>query len=107
MRGLALQASRRCLAEARAACLQQQRCYKVWIGGPNGPENATPGEEGRAWQNMKKIAKENRLQDKWQRSQHYMKPAAQRVQQQKETGKRLEKARFRQLMYWVGMAKER
>lgn len=51
--------------------------------------------------------KEEKLIDKRRASQVYMKPSHQRVIKQKETDKRLNREKFKTMMYWVMQAKSR
>ena len=51
--------------------------------------------------------KEEKLVDKWRASKMYVKPSHQRVIKQKETEKRLNRQKFKNMMYWVMQAKSR
>ncbi|KAL3142719.1 hypothetical protein ABBQ38_003019 [Trebouxia sp. C0009 RCD-2024] len=51
--------------------------------------------------------KEEKLVDKWRATQVYIKPSHQRVIQQKETKKKLNRQNFKTMMYWVMQAKSR
>ncbi len=51
--------------------------------------------------------KEEKLMDKWKAAKLYVKPSHQRVIQQKETKKKLNRQKFQSMMYWVMQAKSR
>ena len=51
--------------------------------------------------------KEEKLVDKRRAAQVYVKPSHQRVIQQKETKKKLNRQNFKTMMYWVMQAKSR
>lgn len=51
--------------------------------------------------------KEEKLMDKWRAKTMYVKPSHQRVIKQKETEKRLNRQKFKNMMYWVMQAKSR
>lgn len=51
--------------------------------------------------------KEEKLTDKWRAAKLYTKPSHQRVIQEKETQKKLNRQKFKSMMYWVMQAKSR
>ena len=51
--------------------------------------------------------KEEKLIDKWRAAGTYIKPSHQRVIKQKETTQKLNKQKFKSMMYWVMQAKSR
>lgn len=56
---------------------------------------------------MNNHVKDEKLADKWRASKVYVKPSHQRVVKQKETEKRLNRQKFKTMMYWVMQAKSR
>ena len=65
------------------------------------------GNVSKAIRALNNHLKEEKLIDKWRASKAYMKPSHQRVVQKKETEHKLNKQKFKTMMYWVMQAKSR
>lgn len=77
---------------------QQSRQYKSVV---------VNGNVTKALRLLNTHIKEEKLIDKWRAAGTYIKPSHQRVIQQKETTKKLNKQKFKSMMYWVMQAKSR
>lgn len=65
------------------------------------------GNVNKAMRNLINHIKDEKLADKWKATKQYIKPSHQRVIQQKETQQRINKEKFKTMMYWVMQAKSR
>jgi len=65
------------------------------------------GNVSKAMRQLNTHIKEEKLVDKWRAADIYVKPSHQRVIQQKEAKKKLNRQKFKSMMYWVMQAKSR
>ncbi len=65
------------------------------------------GNVSKAMRQLNTHIKEEKLLDKWRAAEIYVKPSHQRVIQQKEAKKKLNRRKFKSMMYWVMQAKSR
>lgn len=77
---------------------QQTRQYKSVV---------VNGNVSKAMRQLITHIKEEKLVDKWRAAEVYVKPSHQRVIQQKEAKKKLNRRKFKSMMYWVMQAKSR
>lgn len=95
-RGYRLLASLKPLAAQSTG--QQTRQYKSIV---------VNGNVSKAMRQLNTHIKEEKLLDKWRAAEMYVKPSHQRVIQQKEAKKKLNRQKFKSMMYWVMQAKSR
>ena len=65
------------------------------------------GNVSKAMRQLNTHIKEEKLLDKWRAAEVHVKPSHQRVIQQKEAKKKLNRQKFKSMMYWVMQAKSR